>query len=301
MASKLNSFSIEIPAKLGNIEFHFFFSEDNCTFGKNNVSLPHTHGKNYELRYISAGSGGQNVNGEHIRTRAGDALLIHPEEVHFQSTEDTSDDLRQYGLRFYVKAPSQSASEAHKKEYLTMIELFNSIRVIHDKEMTLAPLWKILHREINYRQTGYLNYIQSTCVIILTEIIRMAAGKNARVLQPDEPKRTLYLQEQISSFFELHYMENMKLTDLAKAINVSPRQMSRILLREFGMNFGTKLTEMRLRHVKYQFAHTEKSIHQISIECGFPSYSYFSTCFRKNVGMTPSQYRKSMSRSKFPE
>ncbi|MBR7099254.1 MAG: helix-turn-helix transcriptional regulator, partial [Clostridia bacterium] len=91
------------------------------------------------------------------------------------------------------------------------------------------------------------------------------------------------------------------LTDLAEAINVSPRQMSRILLREFGMNFVTKLTEMRLQQVKYQLTHTEKSIHQISIDCGFPSYSYFSTCFRKNVGMTPSHYRQSADHTKLPE
>ena len=84
MAIKLSSFSIEVPAKLGNIEFHFFFSEHNCVGGKNCVSLPHHHGKSYELRYISEGFGGQNVEGEHVRTRAGDILLIHPEEHHFQ-------------------------------------------------------------------------------------------------------------------------------------------------------------------------------------------------------------------------
>ena len=301
MAFKLSFFSIEVPAKLGNIEFHFFFSERNCVSGKESVSLPHHHGKNYEMRYVSEGFGGQNVEGEHVRTRAGDILLIHPEELHFQRDEDTSDDLKQYGIRFLVKPPAQSAPEAHKKEYLSMVELLNSIRVISDKDMTLLPYWKILSREIKHRQTGYLNYIQATCVIILTEIIRMAAGRDARMLQPDEPKRTLYLQEQISSFLGTHYTEDIKLTDLAQAINVSPRQMSRILLREFGVNFVTKLTEMRLQQVKYQLTHTDKSIHQISIDCGFPSYSYFSTCFRKNVGMTPSHYRQVADHTKLPE
>ena len=301
MSIKLEYFSIEVSAKLGNIEFHFFFSENNCVYGKKSVSLPHHHGKNYELRYISAGTGGQNVEGEHVGTKAGDLLLIHPEECHFQTDEDTSEDLKQYGLRFFIKPPSKSAPEAHKKEYASIVELFDSIRVLSDEEMKLLPFWKILSYEIKNRKPGYLNYIQSTCVIIMTEIIRLAPNQSARVLQPDDPKKSLYLQDQIAAFFSRHYMEDMKLTDLANAINVSTRQASRILLREFGMNYITKLTEVRLQQVKYQLTHTDKNIHQISIDCGFPSYSYFSTCFRKNVGMTPSQYRNSASRSKLPE
>ena len=103
MAIKPKYYSIEVSTKIGNTEFCLFFRENICLKGKENVSVPHDHSKNYELRYISAGTGGQTVEGEHFTTRTGDLLLIHPNECHFQSVEDTSDNLEQYGIRFVLK------------------------------------------------------------------------------------------------------------------------------------------------------------------------------------------------------
>ena len=41
---------------------------------------------------------------------------------------------------------------------------------------------------------------------------------------------------------------------------------------------------------------TDKSIVQISSDCGFSSYSYFCKCFRQQYGMTPSEFRTSTQR-----
>ena len=37
---------------------------------------------------------------------------------------------------------------------------------------------------------------------------------------------------------------------------------------------------------------TDRSVSDIAVDCGFESFSYFSTVFKKVVGITPVQYRK---------
>lgn len=52
------------------------------------------------------------------------------------------------------------------------------------------------------------------------------------------------------------------------------------------------LTQCRIEEAKRLLRTTDQSVSDIAVESGFESFSYFSTVFKKVVGMTPVQYRK---------
>ena len=52
------------------------------------------------------------------------------------------------------------------------------------------------------------------------------------------------------------------------------------------------LTRCRIEEAKRLLRTTDQSVSDIAVESGFESFSYFSTVFKKVVGMTPVQYRK---------
>jgi len=88
-------------------------------------------------------------------------------------------------------------------------------------------------------------------------------------------------------------MENIKLPDLAAFLRVSSRQASRIVKQAYGVSYTTMLTEYRVQKAKLCLLQSpEKELGQVGSECGFQSYTYFITCFRKAVGYTPTDYRK---------
>jgi AraC-like DNA-binding protein len=51
------------------------------------------------------------------------------------------------------------------------------------------------------------------------------------------------------------------------------------------------VTELRLRHAAILLSTTSESIGSIARRCGFTSVAYFSTCFRREHGLTPREYR----------
>jgi len=64
----------------------------------------------------------------------------------------------------------------------------------------------------------------------------------------------------------------------------------------------TKLTEytqeLRLEYSTLLMSnHPDMNIAKIAVDCGFTSYSYYSKCFRKRFGMTPTEFRSSAEQS----
>ena len=92
-------------------------------------------------------------------------------------------------------------------------------------------------------------------------------------------------------YIDKHYAENVTIQQVADAINYSPTYFSRLFKKETGHSFVTYLTFVRiLKSVRY-LRHSNLTIEQIAFELGFNTPCYFSTIFKKVVGLSPSEYR----------
>ena len=92
-------------------------------------------------------------------------------------------------------------------------------------------------------------------------------------------------------YIDKHYAENVTIQQVADAINYSPTYFSRLFKKETGHSFVTYLTFFRiLKSVRY-LRHSNLPIEQIAFELGFNTPCYFSTTFKKVVGLSPSEYR----------
>jgi AraC-like DNA-binding protein len=86
----------------------------------------------------------------------------------------------------------------------------------------------------------------------------------------------------------------LSLPDLAKALNVSPQQLSRLINERKGRNFRSYLNSLRIEEIKRELLRfPEKTILDIALENGFNSKTAFNTEFARSCGQSPSEYRKS--------
>jgi AraC-like DNA-binding protein len=58
------------------------------------------------------------------------------------------------------------------------------------------------------------------------------------------------------------------------------------------------LNDLRIDHAKHLLETTDKQIIRISLDSGFNDLSHFNRTFKKIVGSSPSEYRKSITRDK---
>ncbi|MCP4287113.1 MAG: helix-turn-helix transcriptional regulator [Gammaproteobacteria bacterium] len=91
---------------------------------------------------------------------------------------------------------------------------------------------------------------------------------------------------------------NLTLPDLAKLVSTSPNYLSQVINEQLRMNFFDFINSYRIETAKdlivNPLPHT-RTILDIAMESAFNSKSAFYTAFKKQMGITPAEFKKSQS------
>ena len=94
---------------------------------------------------------------------------------------------------------------------------------------------------------------------------------------------------------------NLMLQDAAKAAGMSNSRFSTVFSQETGMSFTNYLIGLRIAKAKELLRATDMRSSQICFAVGYNDRHYFSYIFKKNTGMTPSEYRTAEAAGQSPE
>lgn len=78
---------------------------------------------------------------------------------------------------------------------------------------------------------------------------------------------------------------------VAQEMGISRMQLHRKLKRITGQNARTYILNQRIAYAKRELTQTSKFVYEIAQNCGFKDYTYFSKCFKKQVGVSPTEFR----------
>ena len=84
---------------------------------------------------------------------------------------------------------------------------------------------------------------------------------------------------------------NLMLQDVAREVNMSNSRFSTVFSQQSGQTFTEYLIYLRLNKAKELLRTTDEKTSQIASEVGYNDSHYFSYIFKKNVGITPTDYR----------
>lgn len=75
-------------------------------------------------------------------------------------------------------------------------------------------------------------------------------------------------------------------------MDLSPYYFSKLFKDEAGCNFVEYVTNLRIRKAKELLVGNDKSMKEICGAVGYSDPNYFSRIFKKNTGMTPTEFRE---------
>jgi two-component system response regulator YesN len=94
-------------------------------------------------------------------------------------------------------------------------------------------------------------------------------------------------------YIQTHFAEpTITLELVAQTLQVSPVYLSRTIKQELGMSFVSLVTNMRIKKAIQQLNSTDRPIVEIAEQVGYDTQHYFSTAFKKVMGVSPIKYRK---------
>lgn len=143
---------------------------------------------------------------------------------------------------------------------------------------------------------GAFDYLLKPCRSTeICERLRAALGIEEKEQKPEETERMENpVLRTARKYIKEHLTENLSLSDAAEKAGVSTAYLSTLFSQHMGCGFVDYLNKKRIEYACHYMADGEMRIYEIAFKAGFRDEKYFSRVFKKIVGQSPSEYRKSI-------
>jgi two-component system response regulator YesN len=96
----------------------------------------------------------------------------------------------------------------------------------------------------------------------------------------------------VKKYIEEQYSDSMlSLKSAAEKMNINLYYLCRMFKQEVGVSFSGYLTKIRIREAIKLMHNDQMKIHEIAEKVGYNSQHYFSSAFKKVLGIAPSEYK----------
>lgn len=161
-------------------------------------------------------------------------------------------------------------------------------------------IWSLFHK----METEYLNnpdeFSKSIILSHLDSILKYAQRFYKRQFIDRKPllgKAVTKFNECLDAYFEKTDAEEKGLptvNDMASQLNLSPRYLSDLLKQETGKTALELIHLYVISEAKNMLVEGEQSISEIAYQLGFENPPYFSRLFKKEVGMSPKEFKNQL-------
>ena len=104
------------------------------------------------------------------------------------------------------------------------------------------------------------------------------------------------LAERFIYFAERNYGQDISVDTVARELNVSTSAIFKAVKKQTGVTPSKIIAATRVEKAKQLLSSTNKTVTEIADAVGMHDYNYFSRVFRREIGISPTEYRKATSR-----
>jgi AraC-like DNA-binding protein len=256
-----------------------------------------------ELVIVREGSAlhGTDLTDDSTEVCSGDAVLIAHGERHMYTNNNglVLDNLLFRHDVFAGPSGSSTLDAFAVIEPLFRVPLTS--RTVHLAEAELRRTTQCMddiREELSARRPGFRGMASSRFVEIIVILGRAARRK----MQGDVPSSTgKSLDSSVlaaEEFLRIHFPEPLTLADIAAVANLTSHHFCEVFKRKTGQTPWQFLLELRVTHARFLLSsHPTMPISHVASACGFSDPAYFARVFRTSVGVPPSSYRLTVSRT----
>ena len=231
----------------------------------------------FEVHILLSGNCTLEIDNQSLPFSSSSAVLICPGIYHYG--HKLSSDFERFGFSFI--SPRHDFVEALKHQIETA-----GIFLISPGAVALCRLiLEEMSSEHNFREDA----IRGLFTQLLVALFRDA---NLEFSYNTSPVNTASWRTSIIDAFFSPWPEPFGTEDqLASALNLSRRQLNRVLMQSYGIGFRQKMLQARMEYAGNLLRNTNNNAKQIGALVGYTADSSFFKAFQSFYHMTPQQYR----------
>lgn len=160
---------------------------------------------------------------------------------------------------------------------------------VHDPQIE-----RIGYALMNECETGFMSghlFGESMAIALVSRLLSRFNSRSLRFDDNSETGLPAWRLRQVKQYVEDNLCADLRLSDMASVAHMSEFHFSRLFKQSTGDTPYRYVVSRRVQRARELLAKTAQPLQEISIKLGFSDQSHFTTVFKKNVGMTPKQFR----------
>ena len=251
---------------------YYFNKRENV---KGSVATEHYHGS-FELYYMKEGKCNYFIEDRAYDVVSGDIILIPAGTIHRTN----------YNSRTHSRNLINFAENFISPEILAAASGLGYLYSNKALSSHIDAIFALIEEEYYKKDPLSIHALRTHTEQLLLLMIRSGNEKKREA----EGNATV---EKAVKYIQENYMNEVRLSAVAKLMNVSAEHLSRIFKKETGFGFNEYLTLYRLQRAEYILANEPgRAIGEIAYFCGFNDSNYFSYKFKQHYGIPPTKARE---------
>lgn len=263
------------------------------------LAVPYHWHREIELIYIEEGCLDMTINTDTHRVYEGEFFCINSQELHQLCSIGSQSSVHHalvfspdiLGFDYWDKAQNEYINPLLGSQCLLpqtiyteerygqkIVEIFKEILGLYERK---EPGWYLSVKGCIYQILGIL--AREELFAAVTEDV---IGYNRKI---ERAKRAL-------AYIHSHYTEKIYLSELAQVMQMNPQYFCRFFKSIFQKTPIEYINHYRITQAVKLMQEKDLSILEVCLCCGFESPSYFISLFKKQIGMTPDEYRHALKR-----
>ena len=105
-------------------------------------------------------------------------------------------------------------------------------------------------------------------------------------------KTGIHYVDAATTYINSRFMNRINIDEISQYVKVSNVYLQKLFKLQYGKTIHAFINEKRLNQAKYLLLNSSLTNSEISKSCGFGNREQFVTLFKKNVGVTPKEFKR---------
>lgn len=249
----------------------------------------------YSIVFKNICTGAMRYGRNYYDFQEGTLFFTAPNQAIIMEGLEDTEDFYGWALVFHPNLIHGTSLNSKMKEYsFFSYEMFEALHLSNKEEERLNGIVQEIKEELKQNIDKHSKtLIVSSIELLLNYSTRFydrqfitRTNKNKDVITEFE--------RLLSSYFETEDVQNFGFPSIkyfAEKLHFSPNYLSDLLKKETGKNGSQHIQYCALELAKEMLLSSSKSVSEIAYDLGFEYPQYFSKIFKKNIGITPKQFR----------
>ncbi len=254
---------------------------------------PSVH-EHFEMIYIKRGEALLEIDGDPVLLRPNDIIIVKPHR-HHRMVVKPGKGCEHTVLSFkFENRKDGGISEVSAENFLNFVkgmEYGPYIKLRVNQKNEIITVLNRIAAERSSKEIGseFLNHLLALQLFVLiSRALKMEWENTIR----EKSGKVKELIRTAVNYINLNYGRDLSLKDIARFVFLSQSYFAKAFKDEIGLSPINYLLKVRIEMAMELLSHTGMKVGDIALNVGFSKQQRFNEIFRKQTGLTPTEFRK---------